>query len=69
MSSVIEGNYNENDKEISINVKRFFLANYMTKLALHCEHMGVKESGWEIKQQTIRILDLNGCLFRVSNHY
>lgn len=65
MSRVIEGYYNENDKEISINVKRFFL----TKLALHCEHLGVKESGWEIKQQTIRILDLNGCLFRVSNHY
>lgn len=50
MSRVIEGNYNENVKEISINVKRFFLANYMTKLALHCEHLGVKESGWEINQ-------------------
>lgn len=50
MSRVIEGNYNENDKEISINVKRFFLASYMTKLVLHCEHLGVKEYGWEINQ-------------------
>lgn len=49
MFRVIEGNYNENDKEILINVKRFFLVNYMIKLVFYCEYMGVKEFGWEIK--------------------